>query len=462
MEEALGLKKWAALACVVLLIELWPDPGAHRAFAQNSPFILPVVKRDSLLNGLLLITLEQGKTGSVSAHLRINTGALFDLTNKGGLADITAGMLLRGGGGLNAKAIADVVEQSGLTVNITTGWDATDVVVGGPADSLDTIFDLLGKLIITPTFDQKELDTLKADRASTLSKESQEDIHIVRSKALSATFGSYPFGRPARGSAESINQILRQDLQYFHSRFYIANNAALIVSGDASSEQVTRLGRSKLGAWKKGDKVPPTFRPVETQSARRIFLLDRREEQPAQAVVAQVAFSRRADDYLAGLIMTEVLRQKASKISSVHPSTTIETDLEARLLAGPLLVRVKSTPADLPGDLDSVLDTMARLQTSPANNEQVEGAKSKLIAEMSERLKTTEGAAEIILDIETYGLGRDYVIRYADRVNAITPTDVQRAAQTYLKPQNVTIVIAGPASKFESPMKKIGTVAVLK
>jgi predicted Zn-dependent peptidase len=54
------------------------------------------------------------------------------------------------------------------------------------------------------------------------------------------------------------------------------------------------------------------------------------------------------------------------------------------------------------------------------------------------------------------------LVRYADRVNAITPADVEAAARTYLKPQAVTIVIAGPASRFENLMKKIGAVAVLK
>jgi len=81
---------------------------------------------------------------------------------------------------------------------------------------------------------------------------------------------------------------------------------------------------------------------------------------------------------------------------------------------------------------------------------------------MADRLKTTAGAAEVILDIETFGLGKDYVITFADRVNAITPADVQRAAQTYFKPKSVAIVIAGSAGRFEASMKKIGAVAVLK
>src|SRR5262249_1782867 len=129
---------------------------------------------------------------------------------------------------------------------------------------------------------------------------------------------------------------------------------------------------------------------------------------------------------------------------------------------GPLIVNLKGSPGDLPGDITVALDAMAGSQANPPSNDRVEAAKARMIASMADRLKTTAGAAEVVLDIQTFGLGRDYVINFADRVNAVSPADVQRAAQNYLKPNSVTIVIAGPASQFEGPMKKIGVVAVSK
>jgi zinc protease len=464
----LVVKKWAASASVVLLFLSFIFGGQCFALGrsnttpQSSPFVLPIVKRDSLLNGLHLITLEQQNTGGVAAHLRINSGGLFDLAGKGGLADLTAGMLLKGGGGFGAKNVSDAIEQSGLTVRITTGWDSTDIVMSGPVDSLEEIFDLLGKVLITPSFDQKEVDALKAARVAGLSQEAQDDAAVLRRKADEAVFGAHPFGRPARGTAESIGQIARQDLTYFHSRFYIANNSEMVVSGDVTAEQVTRLARSQLGAWKKGEKIPPTFRSPETQGGRRVFILDRSDEQPARAVIAQVGLSRRADDYFAAVIMADVLTEQVAKITAARAATTIETALETRLLAGPLIVRIKAAPGDLASDIDVLLDAMMGMQTSPTSSDRVESAKARLIASMAERLKTTAGAAEVILDIETFGLGRDYFVTFADRVNAITPSDVQRAAQTFFKPKSLSIVIAGSTGRFETPMKKIGTVAVLK
>ena len=194
--------------------------------------------------------------------------------------------------------------------------------------------------------------------------------------------------------------------------------------------------------------------------SRRAYI-DRSDEQPARASILGWRLPR-AEDYFAAMIMTDVLGQQASKAISGHEGTTVETSLDARLLAGPLMVSIKSAPANLAVDLDAVIETMTRMQSSLPASEAVESAKSRMIASMAERLKTTAGAGDVILDIETYGLGRDYVIRFADRANSITPADVQRAAQAYLKPQSIVIAIAGSAARFENATRKLGTVSMLK
>jgi zinc protease len=394
--------------------------------------------------------------------LRINSGALFDLAGKGGLADLTAGMLLRGGGGFDAKGISDTVERSGFTVNVSVRWDTTDVAVSGPADALEGIFDLLGRFVITPSFEQKELEALKAARIAAVKQELSDDAEAVRRKSIETVFGTNPLGRPLRGTAESIAQITRQDLLYFHSRFFLANNAELVVSGDAAAEQVTRLGRAKLGAWKKGEKVAATFRPPTPRSTRTVLILDRPDAELSRTASAQIGFSRRGEDYFAASIMIDLLSQICTSIAASAPGAVVEFEHEPGQIPGPLVVKLKSRTADLSGLLDSSYAAMVRLQSEAPVIERVESAKSRLMAKIAEQLKTNDGAAEVILDIETYGLGRDYLINLAERVTAVTPVDVQRAAQNYLKPQSVAIVTAGPASTLQSALKSLGVVSVSK
>jgi zinc protease len=425
---------------------------------QASGFVLPILKRDSLLNGLHLIVYEQKGTGSVTTRLRVNAGGMFDLANKGGLSDLTAGMLLRGGGGLTASNIQGLVEQTGLKIGVTAGWDSTDLIVSGPADALDSIFELLGQLIIKPAFDQKELDSLKATRIEAIKAEGLDDGESVRKKALEAVFGSHPYGRPLRGSAESLAQISRADLNYFHGRFYVANNSELIITGDATAEMVTRLARARLGAWKKGERVPATFRPPDPLQARRVIINDR-PGPLSHAVIAQVGASRRASDFFAVMVMGEVLAQMSSKLSAA--GSPVETRLDARYLAGPLTVEIKASPSEMVEKIEGVISMMTSLQSLLAAPDQVESAKARIINSFAERLRSSDGAAGVILDIELYGLGKDYLVNFVDRVNAIVAADVMRAAQTYLKPQSLAIVVAGPAGELEASLKRLGTVTAM-
>ena len=422
--------------------------------------VMPIVKRDSLLNGLQLIVLEEEGTGSVSARLRINSGALFDLAGKGGLADATAGMLLKGGGGFDSKAVTDTVQQLGLTINISVDWDATDILISGPSDSLDAIFDLLSRIVIDPKFDQKEFDAFKAGRIAALNEDEKSDSEAVRRKALDIVFGTHPFGRPMRGSADSVSKIKREDLIYYHKRFYLANNAELIISGDATAEQVTRLGRSKLGAWKKGEKVPATFRPPAAHSSRQAVILDRPDSSTARVAISQVGISRRAEDYFSAAVMGAALDQINSKAVSAG-ATAVRTRLDARFLPGPLVVEFESSPDDLAAAIDAVLAGMTQFQSSRLLLEQVEAAKSRVISSFQERLRTSEGTSGLLLDIELYGLGRDYMINFVNRVNGVTPEDVQQAARAYLKPESVVVVVAGPAGRIETVLKKNASVKVL-
>jgi zinc protease len=461
-----GITRWACAFVVALAYPAasWflPVSAAARISTRpQSPFVLPVVKRDSLLNGLQLITLEQPGTGGVSVHLRINTGALFDLAGKGGLADITAGMLLRGGGGLDSKNVTDFVEHAALTVNVDVGWDSTDIVVSGPSDTLEPIIDLISRLVITPTFDQKELDALKTERIDAIKKEKGEASEVAR-LAVEAVYGSHPFGKPVRGTADSIGQIAKADLSFFHGRYYLANNSELAVSGDVTAEQVTRLGRAKLGAWKKGDKIPPTFRAPDSQPLKRLVIADRPLAPEAYAAIAQRGFSRRTDDYFAAIIMVELLGKALAQQVKAGNNSTATLAFKPHLLDGPMLVEIESDLESLPASIDAVLSIMASFQQNQPSVEQVEAAKSRLIQSMSERLRTPAGAAEVILDIDTFNLGRDYLISFADKLGAVAPADVMKAAHSHLHPENVAVVVSGPANKLEGPLKKFGNVAATR
>jgi len=290
-----------------------------------------------------------------------------------------------------------------------------------------------------------------------MKQETTDEAERLKQKAVEGLYGSHPYGRPLTGTSDSLQQITRADLVAFHSRFYIANNAELLVRGDITAEQVTRLARARLGTWKKGEVVPPNFRQPERLTAARVFVSDRADATTGRAVLSLVGVSRRASDYFAAMMAVDILNQL---LAQANLAATAKGD--ARILNGPLTIETSAPVGQLIDQVKSITTIMTRMDAQPPTLEQVEAAKSRLITAMGERLRNMEATDDLMLEIESYGLGRDYVVRFAERVNAVTPADIQAAARALLRPEGMAIVLSGPAGQLEGDAKRLGSVNVIR
>ena len=454
-----------AVALFVVLTAICPGSlygssphGANARPYQTSDGGLPAVRRDTLLNGLQLIVLPQESSGTVKVHLRINTGSLFDLAGKGGLADMTARMIWKGAAGYSSKNVSDLVNQLQLAIKSTASWDSTDITISGPSSSFDTIIELLSRLLVSPTFPVADLDQAKAERLKEIIAEPRGDFFGVSQRATQTLFGTFPYGRPEAGTAYTVARITRDDLVYYHDRFYLANNAELAVSGDTTPEEVTRLARTKLGIWKKGEIIPATFRPPAPSESRQLFLIDAVDQGSAEAEIALIGISRRASDYFPTLVVAELL----PGLIQDSPGVTVEASLNARTLPGPLVVRVKAPPDKMGAAIDRLIEGINQLRQGHVTAAQLQRAKESLISSYGQKLAGQDSFVDTLLDIELFGLGRDYIINYNNRIESVGASEVAQAAQSHLNPQTMVIVVSGPVSKVEPGMRKLGNVSVIK
>jgi zinc protease len=67
-----------------------------------------------------------------------------------------------------------------------------------------------------------------------------------------------------------------------------------------------------------------------------------------------------------------------------------------------------------------------------------------MIGSLPLQLEANEGVAGLLLDIEWFGLGLDYLERYTASIQRLTPAEVQAVAQRYLRPDGYVQAVAGP------------------
>jgi zinc protease len=103
-------------------------------------------------------------------------------------------------------------------------------------------------------------------------------------------------------------------------------------------------------------------------------------------------------------------------------------------------------PGNIQRALDAILSELRRIREEPVTAEELADAKSYLVGSLPLALESLGGVVNLLLAIEQYDLGLDYIERYPDYVQQLTADDLLTSAQTYLDPDRLVIGIAGPES----------------
>ena len=103
-----------------------------------------------------------------------------------------------------------------------------------------------------------------------------------------------------------------------------------------------------------------------------------------------------------------------------------------------------------------IIDEFARLQRERVGQRELENAKAYMTGSFPLTIETPDQIAMQVLNVVFYGLPREELQTFRDRVNAVTVDDIQRVARQYLKPDRLSIVLVGNAAAFAPQLKGIG------
>jgi zinc protease len=120
------------------------------------------------------------------------------------------------------------------------------------------------------------------------------------------------------------------------------------------------------------------------------------------------------------------------------------SSLDAELVSGVWYASAGVNPENVDQAVESILAEFARLGDELVAAEELADSQAYMTGVLPLTLETNEGVASTLINMERHGLGLDYLQRYNSLIYGVTPADVQRVAHRYLRPDNYTLVVAGP------------------
>lgn len=421
----------------------------------------PAVERPKLANGLQLVLSNQPSVPIVAISCLVDGGARVDPPGKEGLAELTGGLLSEGTKGRSSQDISKIVDSLGARFSTGASQDWVEVGASVLARDFETGVDLVARSLREPTFPTEEFSRAKAETLGSL-ESSEDEPQVVAGRAFrKALFGAAPYGTPVDGSLASVKRLSREDVVAFHAGLDPSRTLCAIV-GDVEPARMKEVAERLLGAWKPAVRALPEPKAAPAPTARTV-IVDRPVAQ-ASIVLGQVGVPRTDPDWFPIVVMNHVLGGGGFTSRLMKRIRTqgglaygVSSSFGATRLPGPFQVVLQTKVPSAAEAARIVREEVQRLHDEGATEEELAAAKDYLTGNFPMKLDSTAKIAGLLAQMQYFGLGDDYIDRYAERVRAVTLDDVRRAARAHLHPDALVQVVVGPKSDLEKQGFDAGT-----
>ena len=425
----------AGLATLAVLLGL----PSGRAQAQSGP----APEREQLLNGLTILYSNRPGDPHVLLKLRIKSGAVFDLAGKAGSMALLADAMFP-----ESSTREYVADELGGRLEVTTTYDSIDVTISGKSSELERIIELIRNAVVNVNLSAESVATLREARIKQLAERSSKAglAELADRDVAARLFGSYPYGSPPQGTAETVAKIERADLMLARERFLNAENATLVVVGGVEKARLMRALRQLLGPWQKGDRiVPATFRQPGTVDDR-VLLIDAPAATNVEVRLAVRGLSRSDADAMTASVLAQIARNRwQAQVPELGSSSFVRNETYA--LGGMFMFSASVPPASAAKAIAAAKNVMKGLaEADPTQAEIVSAVGPGLF---SHRPSPEEALAEAWLDTETYKLSSTKPVEAIH----IPPADIRRtAARLFGNSAPLAIVTLGNATELQSQL----------
>src|SRR5262245_18730943 len=439
-------KLLSLVSCSLLLIGVLAPLAVSQRKEKNKdkdksnppvPAIIPPtpysdVRRDNLLNGLQVITLERAGDANVKCDMVIRTGSMFDLAGKTGLAALTQETLLA----VNPQ-LKEEIESLQAKIDWGVNWDTTWFHIETPANNFDAVLEILGRLLVVENVRPDAFKRAHQERLEKVKSARPAPAEQADEAFFKAIYGDHPYGHNIDGGERSVAVIKQADVYDFLKRFYIANNVSIIVVGNVTHDRAMRPFKAFFGGWAKGQSVPATFRQPAQTVQLKLVKVEVPDSPNVELRAGMIGFRSADPDFPGAEALARILNARLKlEAESIGGSFTAQSP--RRILAGPFYFSA-SIPADQASAFSrKATESFASLATTAVSAEELAAAKSSLAEEHAAR-----SVEDYLREIEVFKSPKNYPLTVKENIEKITAAHVQCLAKRLFDANAMTVVALG-------------------
>ncbi|MCX4190118.1 M16 family metallopeptidase [Methylophaga sp. OBS3] len=367
-----------------------------------------------------------------------------------GTALLTNAMLDEGTTSANTDEIAAAFDDVGAKFSSESVRDMAVLSLRTLVEekAMNQAVDMFIDVSSQPVFPEASFARLKNQMKTGLQAQKQSPEAIAERAFYEALYGQHPYAKMPSGNEESLEKIEIADLKAFFNKYYVAQNAVLVIVGDLRESEAKALSEKISSALNKGKAAPevPAVTALQEAAEKQINF----PSSQSHLLVGQPGVTRTDADYFplyvgnhvlggGGLvsIINDEIREKRGLSYSAY------SYFRPMREAGPFQMGLQTRNEQAEEALMVLRQTLRDFVKDGPTDEQLEAAKQNITGGFALRLDSNSKIADYLGVIGFYQLPLDYLDNFKQRVNAVTKAEIKDAFTRRVQPDKMITVIVG-------------------
>lgn len=388
----------------------------------------PPVTLHTLPSGDVFIVHPDSTSDLVAVRGAFLGGQRGEPAERVGLSLLMSNVISRGTGRASAREIAGRMDELACAVGGFSGRNTFGISGEFLARSFAEGFELLGDILRDPDFPQNEVDREKQLIVEEIRANQDNPAGQVFEAFHECFFGAHPYGRPIRGTEESVAAMTRDDLEELHRELTKPGRMVMAVVGNVSTTRLLDLAQRFVSPGKgKSDHAVQKI-AVETPGAP-VQVKRRLPKQQSHIVVGFPGLTLGDERRFALDVLVEILGGHGGRLfDSVREKKGLAYSVTATSLEGLdpgyMAVYAATSPGKERAVVDAMLEVLDGIRTKKPPQEELVRIKRHIIGARSIGMqRSANRAAAMALD-HLYGSGHDAYMKYAKEIDRVTAKSV--------------------------------------
>ncbi|HVS83056.1 MAG TPA: pitrilysin family protein [Pyrinomonadaceae bacterium] len=396
------------------------------------------------VNGLKVLVKRREGSLTASAGLFIRGGSTNITADNAGIEGFMLSAATEASANFPRERMRKETSRMGTVIGGSASYDYSVLSLTSTRANFDRSWEIFTDVALHPSFTKEDVALVQSRILAGLQGEADDPDGYLQRLQERVAYVGHPYLNRPEGTAENVSRLTAEDLRAYHQKIMQTSRSLLVIVGDLDAAQLKPRIAAAFGKLPRGDYKPQTPPPLAFTSST-VEVTSR----PLPTNYIQGLFtapSINSPDIYPMRVASSLLRDRVFEEVRVKRNLSYAPDAFLRNQSaniGGLYV----TAVDANQAVRVMLNEITRLQREPISRDDINSVIAQFLTSYYIGQETNGAQAAELAQYELIGGGWRNSLNFLERLRAVTPAEVQRVSQKYMR--NIRFVVLGNPAQID-------------